>query len=54
MMDKIIKFISKDYNFHAKSFKFGFFSDFCRSKLFLVSGFWSLAVLPNKPIASSQ
>ena len=31
-----------------------FFSDFCRSKLFLVSGFWPLAVLPNKPIASRQ
>ena len=40
MMDKIIKFISKDYNFHAKSFKFGFFRNFASS---IASGFWLLA-----------
>ncbi len=39
MMDKIIKFISKDYNFHAKSFKFGFFSEFR-----VVNRLWLLAL----------
>ena len=42
MMDKIIKFISKDYNFHAKSFKFGFFSEFrVINRLWLLAfGLW--------------
>lgn len=37
-MYKNIKFIPKCYNFHAKSFKFGFFSDFR-----VINCFWLMA-----------
>lgn len=32
MMDKNRKFIPNSSNFHAKSFKFNIFSDFCHTK----------------------
>ena len=47
MMDKIIKIIPKVYNFHAKSFKFVFFSEFrvVNRLWLLVLGLWQFLPL---------